>query len=328
MKINIKVQEGYEVEDVLIKALESIRAEQEGKLRDPYLQELYNYSNTIFDVVMEAMNAEILGILQGDIIKSKPSKMLRVRRVPKDLFKHTKGEVLMPKMINGKTKVYQGSRWVSTSQALEELNTILQKEGVNNPGKAEFVRKKTGAKVDRKGLINQYHQLNSEKTLIEFIRTEYTIVDVGAKEVKAKKKRLKKPNRKTDKEKALKEAGKKGISKETLNQWKQRYIELCKEPVVRDGEKIYLRESNFYHLMKHHENLSLEFIENIKKDIKEHADVCETKDRLNSKALSYILMESRRIYPTRKDKNDGKTYVVTSYILSEEQFDRFTKRKN
>ena len=47
MRVEIKVNEGYEVEDVLEKALKTIRAEQEGALRDPYLLELYNYSGNI-----------------------------------------------------------------------------------------------------------------------------------------------------------------------------------------------------------------------------------------------------------------------------------------
>lgn len=68
MKYKIIVDKRYNAEDVLEKALTSIRAKREhrGSMRDPFLNELHSYSMELFDRVMEAMNEEILDVLYPD----------------------------------------------------------------------------------------------------------------------------------------------------------------------------------------------------------------------------------------------------------------------
>lgn len=65
---NIKIKKGYEPEDVLEKALKTLKARHKTseKLRDPYLRALQEYSNNLYDVVMNAMIDDILKIMYDE----------------------------------------------------------------------------------------------------------------------------------------------------------------------------------------------------------------------------------------------------------------------
>lgn len=85
MEIKIKVKEGYEPEDILEKALTTMKQERvKGKLDDPYLNELHEYSMKLYDLVMDAMIEEILEVVEGkELKKSYRPKKIRVK-MPKE----------------------------------------------------------------------------------------------------------------------------------------------------------------------------------------------------------------------------------------------------
>lgn len=173
MRVEIKVNEGYEVEDVLEKALKTIRAEQEGVLRDPYLLELYNYSGNLYNVLMDAMNEEILDILFG-IEKSEPSRPLGKIKVTGIPLKksYRAGLIKVAVTVNGKHGQYQSHRWIKPNYAKQILDRYIRGRG-GDPNAITFKNKTTETLHDKAKALKEYERIKPQEDLITFIGNNY-----------------------------------------------------------------------------------------------------------------------------------------------------------
>lgn len=186
MQIKIKVKKGYEPEDVLVKALKTIRAEREqGKLDDPYLRYLQEYSLNLYDTVMAQMEKEIAAVLTNQPLK-KSIGTVRLK-VPYDklnqelLRKSTKGKVLTAVTVNAKTGQYQSHRWKNPNQAFDIALSDIKKQ-VGNIEDIKFIDKKTNKESSEEEILNNYAKQDSKVTLQNFIKEKYLINNKTKKE--------------------------------------------------------------------------------------------------------------------------------------------------
>lgn len=85
--------------------------------------------------------------------------------------------VLVEVPVQGKTKSYRANRWKNPNQALKLLIKELQKQNIPNIEEIKFKDKTTGKSYDKEELVSEYKKVNSNKTLQEFVKERYTIVN-------------------------------------------------------------------------------------------------------------------------------------------------------
>lgn len=99
--------------------------------------------------------------------------------------------VLVEVPVQGKTKSYRANRWKNPNQALKLLIKELEKQNIPNIEEIKFKDKTTGKSYDKEELVSEYKKANSNKTLQEFVKERYTIVNPkGSKKAKASTKTI------------------------------------------------------------------------------------------------------------------------------------------
>lgn len=85
--------------------------------------------------------------------------------------------VLVEVPVQGKTKSYRANRWKNPNQALKLLVKELEKQNIPNIEEIKFKDKTTGKSYDKEELVGEYKKANSNKTLQEFVKERYTVVN-------------------------------------------------------------------------------------------------------------------------------------------------------
>lgn len=154
----IKVKKGYEPEDVLEKALKSLRGQRRNKLEDPYLRKLYNHAKAMYKLLSDCMVEDILEVLYPE----------------KDLKKSRSNLVLIEVDVHTKHGTHRSKKWVRADKGLADLKGQLKAQLAD--GKEIQFKNKTTGKVDTdEAILEAYRKQGKEESLQSFIRDQYTI---------------------------------------------------------------------------------------------------------------------------------------------------------
>lgn len=155
----IKVKKGYEPEDVLEKALKSLRGQRRNKLEDPYLRQLYNHAMTLYDLITEAMIEDLLDLFYPDQKLSKSKKDLVEIEVD----------------VHGRNGSYKAKRWVNPNKGLEEVKKQI-KAVIGEEREFILQNKKTGKEESDQELLEAYKKNGLDQSLTDFIKKRYSII--------------------------------------------------------------------------------------------------------------------------------------------------------
>lgn len=180
MEIKIKVKEGYEPEDILEKALTTMKQERvKGKLDDPYLNELHEYSMKLYDLVMDAMIEEILEVVEGEELKksSRPKK-IRVKMPREEVLEKSArpGLVKVLTTINGKNGQYEAYRWKRAAEAKSIVEKqLINKFKVTDIKDLSIIKTSNNKEKTLDQVIKEYEKSNAHIGLDKFIVKYYKI---------------------------------------------------------------------------------------------------------------------------------------------------------
>lgn len=154
----IKVKKGYEPEDVLEKALKSLRGQRRNKLEDPYLKQLYNHAKAMYKLLSDCMIEDILEVLYPE----------------KDLKKSRSNLVLIEVDVHTKHGTHRSKKWVRADKGLTDLKGQL-KDQLADGKEIQFKNKTTGETDTDEAILEAYRKHGKEESLQSFIRDQYTI---------------------------------------------------------------------------------------------------------------------------------------------------------
>lgn len=110
--------------------------------------------------------------------KSEPINRFKVKRDEKLSKAIDRSKLVLVEVpVQGKTKSYRANRWKNPNQALKLLVKELEKQNIPNIEDIKFKDKTTGKSYDKEELVSEYKKANSNKTLQEFVKERYTIVN-------------------------------------------------------------------------------------------------------------------------------------------------------
>lgn len=155
----IKVKKGYEPEDVLEKALKSLRGQRRNKLEDPYLRQLYNHAKAMYKLLSDCMVEDILEVLYPDQKLSKSKKDLVEIEVD----------------VHGRNGSYKAKRWVNPNKGLEEVKKQI-KAALGNEREFILRNKKTGEEESDQELLEAYQRNGAYQSLTDFIKKRCSII--------------------------------------------------------------------------------------------------------------------------------------------------------